>query len=115
MKGHKAAKDKLEEMEQSLSMIKQAYFLGVKTAEDIVAGNEDEESREAKDAKSKAEKVINKLRVGWSDHEALARKERSVDKLHYTAENAAGAMHTNRHCPDIQPFNTDESEAHFDL
>lgn len=115
MKGHKAAKDKLKEMEQSLSMIKQAYFCGVKTAEDIVAGNLELGEEAPEKTKRIADKVINKLRIGWSGDEANFRKERAVDKLHHTAENMAGTFHHNRHCADLQPFDTNESEAHFDL
>lgn len=120
MKGHKAAKDKLKEMEESLGLIKKAYFSGVKTAEDIVSGNEEADSTdEAQEQHSKAEKVINKLRVGWNTEEGNFRRDRMADKLHASSEaldsDTGGAMHTNRHCPDLQPFDTTEEEANFDL
>ena len=115
MKGHKAAKDKLKEMEESLGLIKQAYFNGVKTAEDIVSGNKHADSSNAEDTKSKADKVINKLRVGWSSAEGCSRKERMVDKLHSGSEDVTGVAHTNSHSPDLQSFDTAEEEANFDL
>ena len=119
MKGHKAAKDKLKEMEESLGIIKQAYYNGVKTAEDIVSGNEDSDSAEEEEVKSKADKVINKLRVGWNSEEGNFRRDRLADKLHATShypdKDTGGAMHHNRHCPELQSFDTAETEANFDL
>ena len=117
MKGHKAAKDKLREMEDSLSMVKQAYFHGVKIAEDIVSGNEDKDSTEVEGSKSKskADKVINKLRVGWSETDGCSRRDRMVDKLHSGSEDVTGMAHTNSHSPDLQSFDTAEEEANFDL
>ena len=115
MKGHKAAKDKLKEMEESLGLIKKAYFNGVKTAEDIVSGNKHTESSDVEEHKGKANKVINKLRVGWGSS-GCARKDRMVDKIHNGAEKeVTGVAHTNSHSPDLQSFDTAEEEANFDL
>lgn len=107
MKGHTAAKEKIKEMEGALSMIKQAFFNGEKRAEDLASNNEDMDASDIE--KSKADKVINKLRVGWNSESGDARRDRNIDKLQAAAEEDADSapMKINSHSPDLQDFSTD--------
>jgi hypothetical protein len=108
MKGHAAAREKLEEMEQAISMIKQAYFRGVKTAEDMTASNEEFDASE--EEKSKADKVINKLRVGWNSERSGVRRDRAIDKIHAAAEENernTAPMRFSTNSPELQDFSTD--------
>lgn len=105
MKGHTAAKEKLADMEEALSFIKKAYFSGVKTAEDLASGNEDFDATDKE--KSKADTVINKLRVGWGPSNADFRRDRNADKLHQAAEEAEALTQINSNSPELQDFSTE--------
>jgi len=105
MKGHTVAKEKLADMEKAVSLIKKAYFNGIKTAEDLAAGNEDFDATDKE--KSKADKVINKLRVGWSDANSDFRRDRAADKLQQSVEDAEALSQINSNSPDLQDFSTE--------
>jgi len=113
MKGHTAAKEKLKEMEESLSLIKTAYFNGIKTAEDMTSGNDDYEATEKE--KSKADKVINKLRVGWNSETTQLRKDRNIDRLHNAAEDTEAMIQINSNSPDLQDFSTSSVSDTYDF
>lgn len=105
MKGHAAAKEKIKEMEGALSMIKQAFFNGEKRAEDMASNNEEFNASEQE--KSKADKIINKLRVGWNSESSDIRRERIIDKLHSAAEDINTApVQINSNSPELQDFST---------
>ena len=105
MKGHASAKENLADMEKAISFIKRAYFTGIKTAEDLASGNEDFDATDKE--KSKADKVINKLRVGWSCTNANTRGDRTADRLHQAAEDAEALTQMNSNSPEIQNFSTE--------
>lgn len=113
MKGHTAAKEKLQEMETALSLIKTAYYKGVKTAADMSSGNEDYDASDKE--KSKADKVINKLRVGWNTETTGLRRDRNIDKLHNAAEENEAAVQINSNSPDLQDFSTSSISSTYDF
>lgn len=116
MKGHAAAKEKLQEMEQAISMIKQAYFKGCKTAEDMTSNNEDFDATD--EQKSKADKVINKLRVGWNSDKADARRDRRLDKLQAAVEeqqDSGAPIQINTNSPELQDFSTSSVADHYNF
>lgn len=119
MKGHKDTKDKLQEMQSIIDslkqdgIIKQAYFQGVKTAEDMASGNEDYDSSD--EEKSKADTVINKLRVGWTTELHGDKKDRKIDKIQNSAEaDNESSVQINSSSPELQDFSTTAVNNYYD-
>lgn len=127
-KKHKAnmsLRDKVRDMSSAVapgypevpeSIIKRAYFQGIKLAEDMAAANDDFE-HDKKD--SKVDRVMNKLRIGWIDPKLTSKKILPVvEQENYThgdflddrqnhinssrGENNMGMTQINQESPELQ-------------
>lgn len=82
------------------TLIKKAYESGVKYAEDLAASNDEINDHLSESA---VEKVINKLRVGWSA--SKINSDKFTDRVHSMAEaysESPTAMRFNSNSPDVQ-------------